>query len=157
MATAARRVNSRAERKEYYAAGARVLGRHNVRTETAASRGAQRTALRGNAAAAVSRGYVLFLVIISIATVLMCISFLRMKQTLAAQADVNSSLSSQLMELRTENDALYADIARSMDLAEVREIAVTKYGMKYATEDQLVWYTAHDAGFVRQYRDVPEG
>ena len=99
----------------------------------------------------------LFLVIISIATVLMCISFLRMKQTLAAQADVNGALSSQLMELRTENDALYADIARSMDLAQVREIAVTKYGMKYATEDQLVWYTAHDAGFVRQYRDVPEG
>ena len=157
MSRAAGRVNSRAESNRGYAARTRALNRHNVRTDAAAARGARKAAARGASAVALGRAYVLFLVFISLATVLMCVSFLRMKQTLTAQSDRNTVLASQLSALRAENDALYADIEGSVDLSQVREEAVTRYGMKYATEDQLVWYTAHDTGFVRQYRDVPEG
>ena len=35
-----------------------------------------------------------------------------------------------------------------------RTYAINEFGMKYATEDQVIWYNGEDNGYVEQYRDV---
>lgn len=101
-----------------------------------------------------SRGYVLFLAIMCIATVLMCIRYLRLKETITAQTKKNIELRSELSSARAENDALLESIQNSVDMNHIREVAINEFGMKYATEDQVIWYNSQDNGYVEQYRDV---
>ena len=114
----------------------------------AGRKGAARTAL-------FSRGYVLFLAVISIMTVLMCVQFLRLKSVIRDQTATNNALRTELMSKRAENDALFEDIANEADLEDIRRTAVSVYHMKYAAEDQIVWYTDTENGYVRQYLSVP--
>ena len=37
----------------------------------------------------------------------------------------------------------------------MRDVAMNELGMKYATEDQIVWYTTEDREYVHQFEDVP--
>ncbi|MDO4804943.1 MAG: hypothetical protein Q4A32_09010 [Lachnospiraceae bacterium] len=101
-----------------------------------------------------SRGYVLFLGIMCIVTVLMCIRYLRLKETITEQNKINQELRVDLKAAREENDALLESIENSVDMNHIREVAMNKFGMKYATEDQVIWYNGEDNGYVEQYRDV---
>ena len=103
-----------------------------------------------------SRGFVLFLAVVAIATTLMCVQFLRMKAAITAQNKANAALRTELAQLRAENDAVYSDIMNGVDLIAVRDMAMRRYGMKYAAQDQILWYNADDAGYVRVYQEVPE-
>ena len=104
----------------------------------------------------ISRGYVLFLTLISITTVFMCVEFLSMKSVVDSQNIENVSLRRELAGLKSENDALFEDIAGEVSLEDVKHTAMTIYNMNYAEEDQIVWYTSKDSGYVRQYISVPE-
>ena len=155
---AVRRVNSGSERRYEYAAVNRqvVRARTQTRSRAAARRG--RTAARSGAGAvAICRGYVVFLALISILTVGMCVYYLNLKTKADRQVRANASLRSELMTLRAENDALYADIENSVNLYKVRQEAMDIYGMNYATQDQIVWYNESDSGYVRQYQTIPSG
>lgn len=105
-------------------------------------------------AKSMSRGYCLFLAVITVATVLMCVQYLQLKETITAQNTVRESLETQLMSLRSENDALYENVMNNVDWEYIRDVAINKLGMKYAAEDQVVWYNTEDDYYVRQYRDV---
>lgn len=103
---------------------------------------------------ALSRGYVFFLGIMCIVTVLMCIRYLKLKETITAQNIKNNELRIELKAAQEENDALYESIENSVDMNHIRDVAINKFGMKYATEDQVIWYNGEDNGYVEQYRDV---
>ena len=100
------------------------------------------------------RGYMLFLAIMCIVTVLMCIRYLRLKETITTQVKQNNELRTKLTNTRAENDALLESIQNSVDMNHIREVAINEFGMKYATEDQVIWYNGEDNGYVEQYRDV---
>ena len=104
--------------------------------------------------AVMSRGYVVFLAIMCIVTVLMCIRYLRLKETITRQVKQNNELRTKLTNTRAENDALLESIQNSVDMNHIREVAINEFGMKYATEDQVIWYNSEDNGYVEQYRDV---
>lgn len=108
-------------------------------------------------AMAMNRGYVLFLAAMAILTVAMCIYYLRLKETVTTQLEANAKLESQLMNLTNENDALLENITNSVDMERIKDVAMNKLGMTYATEDQIIWYNIEESGYVRQYRDVPDG
>ena len=39
----------------------------------------------------------------------------------------------------------------------VRDMAINQLGMKYATEDQIIWYSNNTTNsYVRQYQEVPK-
>ncbi len=42
-----------------------------------------------------------------------------------------------------------------MDLDEVKNIAISKFGMIYANQGQIITYDVQDSDYVRQYDDVP--
>lgn len=158
--SAARRVNSRSEQYSGYAAADSYAIRYRTPARTKAYEGesvSARTKKNRSKALAMNRTFVLFLTLISIATVFMCVQFLRLKWTIRQQLRGNAALETELVTMRAENDALYADIMNSVDLTEIREIAVDRYGMNYATQDQIVWYNTMGNGYVRQYQDVPAG
>ena len=106
-------------------------------------------------ALAVNRAFVLFLALISVATVMMCVRYLRLKETITAQISANEKLESHLVSLRSENDALLESVSNNVDWNYIRETAVNKLGMKYAAEDQIIWYNTEDCCYVRQFQDVP--
>jgi len=126
--------------------------RHYVAKEIAVSEKARR-----NRAQALSMKplYVLFLAFVSVMTVLMCVYYLQMKETVTSQVSENSKLKSELVTLQNENDALYENITNNIDWNHVRDVAINQLGMKYATEDQVVWYNTEGNGYVRQYQEVP--
>ena len=42
-----------------------------------------------------------------------------------------------------------------VDLDSIRNTAMTKYGMSYAKESQIVYYTVNDDDYMNQYSEIP--
>ena len=125
---------------------------------TAPEKGQASRAVRRNRrrAASLNLVFVLFFSVVTVLTVGMCIYYVRMKETVTSQTKENEALESELSTLRSENDALLESVNDSIDWEYVRNTAILKLGMSYATEDQIVWYnSSSDSSEVRQYRDVP--
>ena len=159
--TAQRRVNYRTGADvRYYGGRTAVYGRRGAGAragKTAARRASGKAAVAKNRsrATSVGRGYVVFLALISLATVFMCVYYLRLKATITAQMGVNERLESKLYTMRSENDALYENVNNEVDWNYIKDVAINELGMKYATEDQIVWYNTDDSSYIRQYVDVP--
>ena len=80
------------------------------------------------------------------------------------QADIKSSvktvssMEAKLNSLKQDNDEAYNKAVSSLDLEEIKRIAIGEYGMTYATEGQIVTYS--DGGgndYVRQVAPIPDG
>lgn len=155
--TAERRVNLRADTNVRY----RVVGTaayapdQEVREKSGQAAPAKKHAGRKKSTVMFSPGYVLFLAVISAATVLMCVHYLGLKARIVSQTRENEKLEAQLVAIRSENDALLENVNNTVDWNHIKDIAINKMGMKYATEEQIVWYNTDDSCFIRQYADVP--
>lgn len=160
---AARRVNSRSDyyynAKNIYVDGNTV--RKPVETERPKERQTERRVSRQasqnrHKALQMSRGYVLFLSLVSVATLLVCVHFIQLRSTVTSQLKEVASLETQLNQLVAENDALYDKTVSDIDLDHVKTVAIEKLGMSYAAEDQIIWYSSNTTNsYVRQYQDVP--
>ena len=162
--TAVRRVNSRTDRNKYISVPEsdvrkRAVAKKDVLNRKKASYAgtavSSRTLRNRQRALSMSRGYVVFLVLICAATVFMCVNYLRLKATITTQQSNNETLASELSSIKAENDALYDSVMGSLDLEGIKETAINKYGMHYATQDQIIWYNADNSGYARQYQKVP--
>ena len=158
---ARRRVNSRSEEYARYGRSSVSIAsgraRSRISSGTGVSAGAKQAQLERNRSRATSTGkvYVVFLALISLATVFMCVYYLRLKATITAQVSMNEQLESRLHTLRSENDALYENVNNEVDWNYIKDVAIGELGMKYATEDQIVWYNTDDSSYIRQYVEVP--
>ena len=102
------------------------------------------------------KGYVLFLALVSIATLFMCVRFIQLRSTVTTQIKTLASMESELNQLTAENDALYTQTVNDVDLEHIKDVAMNQLGMNYATEDQIIWYSNNMTNsYVRQYQDVP--
>ncbi len=120
-----------------------------VRTNSAAVERNREKAL------SVNYGYVIFLAFISIATVFMCVRYLKLKATITAQTSSIEKLESTLQQVRSENDALLENVNNCLDWNHIKDVAINEMDMKYATEDQIVWYNTEESSYIRQYSEVP--
>ena len=103
----------------------------------------------------VDRTYVMFLAVMCLLTVFVCVRYLQLKEIITTQTRTNTKLTAELDTLRNENDALLENVTNEIDLDHIRDVAINELGMKYATEDQIVWYTTEDREYVHQFEDVP--
>ena len=55
-----------------------------------------------------------------------------------------------------DNNAYEARINSSVNLEQIRDVAMNQLGMVYPTDGQVVYYDQTEADYVRQYQDVPE-
>ena len=104
-----------------------------------------------------SLGYLLFL---SLAMVLMVGTlawYISLQSQVKNSVKNIAALESQLNNLKQDNDEAYNRANGSVDLEEVKRIAIQEYGMTYATEGQVITYS--DGGgndYVRQLAPIPE-
>ena len=154
-----RRVNSRAEQQERYEVWgntvrkAEAIPEERPRRKSGVGRRAQRNRAR---AVQMSRGYVVFLAVVSVAALLMCVRYLKLKAEITTQTSEIASLESALNELKADNDALYNTVTASVDLEQIRKEAMDRLGMDYPNEDQIYQFDTSGNSYVRQYKDVPD-
>lgn len=99
-------------------------------------------------------GYVAFLSVVCIITVLLCINFLQLRSRVTTQSVKIASMESNLSSLKQDNDAYYKDVLASVTIDDVREAALNRLGMHYPSEDEIRYYSTDDGSYVRQYQDV---
>ena len=163
MARAARRVNSRSEKSriQNYEDGNAVRQISELPEEEYESRRSAKprvsTQVRKNRVRArnISVGYVMFLAVICVATLFLCVNYLQMKATLTTQNETIASMESQLSKLKADNDAYYNQAMASVTLEDVKDAALNRLGMHYATESQIQYYDTTENSYVRQYQNVP--
>lgn len=99
--------------------------------------------------------YVSFLTAVSIATVFVCVNFLQLQSEGINYRSQIASLESQLTELKLANDNAYEEAISSVNMEEVKKIAVNELGMSYADEGQIITYSNQDGDYIRQYAEIP--
>ena len=102
------------------------------------------------------RGFVVFLMIASIAVLFSCIHYLQLKSELTYKMQTVANLESELEELRNYNDAYENEVLNSVDLEEIKQKAIGKLGMKYPDAEHVQEYDANSKGYMRQYQIVGE-
>lgn len=103
-----------------------------------------------------SVGYALFLVLAMVVAGSALINYVQMQFELTNNVKQIARLESELISLTQTNDETYAKIVNSVDLEEVKRIAMGQLGMIYAEEGQIITYTNDGSDYVRQYADIPQ-
>ena len=100
-------------------------------------------------------GYVSFLVAAMLVTAMVLINYIQLQSQITNNVTEISSLESQLNDLKLANDEEYSRITSSIDLEEIKRIAIGELGMQYASEGQIVTYTNEGSDYVKQVADIP--
>ena len=170
MSTGKRRVNSdREERVSWFETFEdgnalrveEVFAREPAPARTrsrSAARAHARTASRSRARAGhMSARYVLALSLVCVATLFLCVHYLELRSQCIHQSEEIAVMESQLSRLKADNDAYEKKAQASLNMEEIKETALNKLGLHYATESQIRYYNADNESYVRQYGAVPEG
>lgn len=115
------------------------------------------TAARKNRDKAVymNLGYVLFLVAAMLVTAGVLINYIQLQSEITNNVEQISRMESRLNDLKLANDEEYSRITSSIDLEEIKRIAIGELGMQYASEGQIVTYTNEGSDYVKQVADIP--
>ena len=117
-----------------------------------------RNAARRNRARALhmGRGYVAFLTLCVGVIAFAAVALVQIQSQVTQRMEHIAALESQITDLKADNDARYKEIVTSVDLDYIKEVAINDLGMKYAAEDQIVYYSVENDNFMDQYSDIPE-
>lgn len=99
-------------------------------------------------------GYVLFLVAALASAAIILISYIQIQAEITLSVKHIASMESELNDLRLTNDENYARAASSVDLEEIRSVAIGELGMRYAKEGQIINVSGEGNDYVRQLADI---
>lgn len=99
--------------------------------------------------------YVMFLSVACVVTFVVCFHYIQLRSEITGRMENIAALESKLSDLKIENDAEYSRANSSIDLEEIKRIAMEELGMVYADKDQVVMYEDKEAEYFRQYEDIP--
>ena len=102
-----------------------------------------------------NHGYVLFLAFALVKSGAVLISYIRLQSDITNSLNHIATLESQLNDLKLSNDEVYSRIESSVNLEEIKRIAIEELGMTYAAEGQVVEYSAEGSDYVRQLAEIP--
>lgn len=100
-------------------------------------------------------GYVLFLGMALVATGMILVYYIGLQSDITNSVKHISTLESQLNDLRVENEENYSRISSSVDLEEIRRIAIQELGMQYAQEGQIISFASENNDYVKQMAEIP--
>lgn len=101
-------------------------------------------------------GYVIFLSMLVVVTVLLSVTYLNCQaEILAAKSSINA-LKSNVEVQSSQNDAVAYDIEAYIDINRIIDVATNELGMVMANEEQIKYFEKHVDEFMNQYADVPE-
>ena len=103
-----------------------------------------------------SIGYVTFLMVALVACAFFLVNYIQMQSQLTTKIAEVSRMESELNALKLANDEEYSRITSSVNLEEIKKIAIGELGMVYAQEGQIVYYNNEGSDYVRQFGDIPK-
>ena len=126
--------------------------------EEAKRRKNRRNAARRNKerAMSMSMGYVAFLTCCVIISGVFASVLVNAQAKTTQEINRVANLESKVADLKADNDAKYKKITTSVDLNYIKDYAMNKLGMSYATEEQVVYYSVDKENYMDQYSDIPE-
>lgn len=124
--------------------------RTEVRPTSAARRRARKKAFQ------MSLGYVGFLSTAAVISVFICVNYLTLQTDVTKARKEIAAMEREYNDLKLANDDAYSKAISSVDLNEIRDIAINELGMVYAKKEQIITYEKQDKDFVRQYEEVPK-
>lgn len=98
--------------------------------------------------------YVMFMGLLVVLMTVSLILYIKLQADISSSNAEIASLESNLTELQSSNDEIYNEISASIDLDEIRDKAINELGMKYASQDQIIEYSASSGGVVHQISEV---
>ena len=103
-----------------------------------------------------NRAFVAFLTACVAASALVSVSLIQIRSNVTQQMKEVAALESQINDMKADNDARYKQITTSVDLNAIKDAAINRLGMKYASQDQIVYYSVDKNNYMDQYSDIPE-
>lgn len=100
--------------------------------------------------------YCIFLAVACVLTLTLGAYYLQQQALATSSQKKIASLESTLAEKKKENADELNRIETSINLEEIRDIAINELGMVYATQDNVVLYENISENYVSQYEDVPQ-
>lgn len=100
-------------------------------------------------------GYVLFLCAALVVTGIILVNYIRLQSDITNSVKQISKLEKELNDLKLANDEEYSRISSSIDLEEIKRIAIQELGMQYAEEGQIVTFASESNDYVKQIADIP--
>jgi cell division protein FtsL len=144
--------------RELEAAPARKPQQNPKETEEQKRRVRRQHAARRNRERALymSKGYVTFLTLCVAVSAVFAVTYVKLQSDVSNRMKTIAALESQITDLKADNDANYKRITTSVDLNEVKDIAMNQLGMTYATEEQIIYYSVENSNYMDQYSDIPQ-
>lgn len=103
-----------------------------------------------------SKGYVTFLALAAVVALFACMQYLQLQSDITSRSKHITELQQDLADAKEANTTRYNAIMNSMNLEEIRDIAMNEFGMVYAQADQIIKYQRPDGSNVTQYAGIPE-
>ncbi len=94
--------------------------------------------------------YVLFLAFALCVCAVVLIQYVELQSDLTTKVKQVSRLESQLNNLQLANEEDYNRVVSSIDLEEIRKIAIGELGMTYAKEGQIIKYEKAGSDYMRR-------
>lgn len=100
--------------------------------------------------------YVLFLVAAVAVTAVLLINYLNLKSELTTTVNNIAKLEKEYADLKMTNDEDYSSVESSINVEEIRRIAIQELGMTYAGDGQIISFSAEGDDYVRQVKKMEE-
>jgi len=100
--------------------------------------------------------YCIFLAVACVLTLSLGAYYLEQQAVATSSQKKIASLESKLAELKKVNADELNRIETSVNLEEIRDIAIHELGMVYATQENVVLYKNTNQNYVSQYEKVPQ-
>ena len=100
-------------------------------------------------------GYVVFLIAALLVAGVVLIGYINLQSDISNSITRISQKQSELHRLRQDNDEYETRINSSVDLEEIKRIALNELGMKYASEGQIVNIEGGNNDYVRKFAEIP--
>ena len=102
-----------------------------------------------------SKRYVIFLTAGVLVFGLFAGLYITIQSEVTARMRNISELESTLSKLKAENDEAYKRLSTAVDLDAIKQTAINEFGMFYATEEQIIYYTVENDDYMNQYIQIP--
>lgn len=100
--------------------------------------------------------YCIFLAAACILTLVLGAYYLQQQALSTSSQKKIALLEEELAEMKKENTDDLNRIETSINLEEIRDIALNELGMVYATQDNVVLYKKTDRNYVSQHEELPQ-
>lgn len=100
--------------------------------------------------------YVMFLTVAAVAAVFLCVQYLQLQAAGITYRKEIVRLESALNNAQIANDNAYEEAMSSVNMEQIKEIAVQELGMVYADQGQVITYSSQDGDYIRQYGEIPQ-